>query len=308
MRIYVTPAAARRALKDHIATHIRKTGGDSGQLHKQFYFWRLIARIFTTDPHGWVLKGGQAMLMRYPKARHSLDIDLYRASTADSVEAVSALVAAAKTDLDDYLGFQLRSSEQRSNELARLFFTVSFGGPDVDKFHVDVVVGAPPMGEPSTVKLQAPIAIEWPAQWPIVRLYPLTDHVSDKICAMYERRGDIASTRWRDLVDLLLIAINEDLDGRAIQHALRAQQDRRRAQGIQLDLPTTFHVPDSTTWPDGYQREAANVAALEPWRTIKDATPFANTFLNPLLGAGDPGRWISATRMWLRDSSDTPIG
>ncbi len=302
---YPSPAAARRALKDHIAHHIRNVGGDAGQLHKLFYFRRLIARVFATDPDGWVLKGGQALLVRYSTARHSLDIDLYRANTADPEEAIRALTSAAETDLDDYLRFdlrrRLRPAGAQSN-LIRLAFAVSFGGRDVDSVHVDVVVGAPPHGQTTTTPLEAPIAVDWPRQWPDVRLYPLVDHVSDKICAMYERHGDLdlASTRWRDLVDLLLIALHENLDGRALQQTLRTEQTRRRTRGIQVEFPSTFQVPDPVTWPAGYQQEAANVAELEQLRTLNDATPIANAFLNPVLGPNDPGQWIPAERTWYR--------
>jgi hypothetical protein len=42
--------------------------------------------------------------------------------------------------------------------------------------------------------------------WPDVRLYPLADHVADKVCAMYEWHNGNASGRYRDLADLLLIS------------------------------------------------------------------------------------------------------
>ena len=48
---------------------------------------------------------------------------------------------------------------------------------------------------------------------PEFTLYPLPDQVADKICAMYERHGPTAtpSSRFRDLVDLVLIVSNFEL-------------------------------------------------------------------------------------------------
>ena len=49
-------------------------------LMRIFYFNRLAARVFTLDPDGWLIKGGQALLVRYRgAARLSGDIDLQAA-------------------------------------------------------------------------------------------------------------------------------------------------------------------------------------------------------------------------------------
>ncbi|MEK8144723.1 hypothetical protein NKH18_33140 [Streptomyces sp. M10(2022)] len=42
---------------------------------------------------------------------------------------------------------------------------------------------------PQAVQLRPRPELPWPADWPTVRLYPLVDHIADKICAMYEWHG-----------------------------------------------------------------------------------------------------------------------
>lgn len=100
-------------------------------------------------------------------------------------------------------------------------------------------------------------------------LYPVVDHVADKVCAMYEKHGAdhaTASTRYRDLVDLLLIAQSERLDGRQLHLALRTEVARRVACGTVLEFPATFTIP-GPDWASGYRVAAAKVTGLAHCRT-----------------------------------------
>lgn len=72
-----------------------------------FYFNRLAARVFTKDPDGWLIKGGQALLVRYRgAARLSQDIDLQSTSLDLGPDEVRRLVIeAAALDLGDFLRY-----------------------------------------------------------------------------------------------------------------------------------------------------------------------------------------------------------
>jgi hypothetical protein len=48
-----------------------ETGMSVSDLMRIFYFNRLAARVFTHDPDGWLIKGGQALLVRYRGAARS---------------------------------------------------------------------------------------------------------------------------------------------------------------------------------------------------------------------------------------------
>ena len=72
------------------------------------------------------------------------------------------------------------------------------------------------------------------------RAYPLVDHVADKVIAMFELRGTrrLPSTRYKDLVDLVAIAVGASTEAEAQLTALRAQAERR-----ELDLPARSTSP-----------------------------------------------------------------
>ena len=57
------------------------------------------------------------------------------------------------------------------------------------------------------------------------RRYPLVDHVADKVAAIIERygRGDHPSTRFKDLVDLVAIAIGDSVDAGAQRAAIASE-------------------------------------------------------------------------------------
>jgi hypothetical protein len=67
---YNTPQALRQALAACASKAARGTDASSGELITRFYLDRLLARIFHANPDAWLLKGGQALLVRYPDARH----------------------------------------------------------------------------------------------------------------------------------------------------------------------------------------------------------------------------------------------
>jgi hypothetical protein len=127
----------------------------------------------------------------------------------------------------------------------------------------------------------------------MVRMWPLEDHVADKIAAMYERHGAglRASTRFKDLVDLVVIALNSPLRGSAAHAALHREVRRRRTAGTHLVLPEAFAVPDPA-WTAGYRAAAADARELpDDCRTLADVTPLADAFVSPLLGDQAPGGW-----------------
>jgi hypothetical protein len=300
---YATPQALRSALAAHARRAAGEAGVSSADLILRFYLGRLLARVFRADPDGWLLKGGQALLVRYPDARHSRDIDLCGTSTTSLDAAVAALERAVQLDLDDHLRFILRSRDDRleGHGSTRLKFDVQLGGRVIPNgISVDVVVDRYPLGQPTRKQLESPVPLDWPAGYPVIALYPVIDHVADKVCAMYEKHGTdgIASTRYRDLVDLVLIALREPLDGPQLRLAVHTEVARRTARGTPIQLPATFTIPGSA-WPAGYRAAAATVAGLVDYRTIESAAELAHTLLDPLLAEGAaPAQWDPHHRRW----------
>jgi hypothetical protein len=194
------------------------------------------------------------------------------------------------------------SRETAANRPSRkVRFKVMFGLRQLSMVSVDVVAaGLHPWGELVVEPLAAPFTVE-SGPWPAVRMWPLEDHVADKVAAMYERHGERLgpSSRFKDLVDLVFIAHNSALDGTITQAALRAEVHRRQTAGTHLTLPTEFEVP-SPAWIAGYRAEAAKAHDLSAtYRTLQGATPLAHAFITPLLRERDlKGRWQFDRRQW----------
>ncbi|WP_331727652.1 nucleotidyl transferase AbiEii/AbiGii toxin family protein [Streptomyces canus] len=92
-KTYTSPTAFRAALKQAALNMSKKTGMSVSDLMKIFYFNRLAARVFTKEPDGWLIKGGQALLVRYRgAARLSQDIDLQSVDPERSADEARQLV------------------------------------------------------------------------------------------------------------------------------------------------------------------------------------------------------------------------
>ncbi|MFJ4674044.1 nucleotidyl transferase AbiEii/AbiGii toxin family protein [Kitasatospora purpeofusca] len=301
-KTYATPAAFRTALKQAADKAAKEHGLKNAELMSVFFFGRLAARVFTYDPHGWLIKGGQALLVRYAgSARLSRDLDLQATSADLSVEdALRALVEAAGHQLDDHLRFAARPAKLHADPAkgAEQPFDVYLGSTKVHSVKVDVVVGRTVIGTPEMRTLAPIVGLEWPVEWPPAMLYPVVDHVVDKICAMYEEHPNGPSGRYRDLADLLLMSQQEVLDGRITHDALRREADRRTAKGSKVSLPVTFTLPD-TSWNANYPGAAALVIGLKGCDDIASATPLARAFMDPLLADGPlQATWNPAAAVW----------
>lgn len=294
-----------RSLKDRAANAAKVVGVPAAELVDRYYHRRLLARVFEADPDGWVLKGGQALLVRWPRARYSVDVDLLKTGQDATVDgAVEALVVAASVDLDDHLTF---SHYDTSRETAagrptrKVRFEVRFGLRQLRMVSVDVVASDhPPLGDVVEEQLEAPFTVE-ASPWPTIRIWPLEDHIADKIAAMYERHRTalLPSTRFKDLVDLMVIAHNATPSGELTHTALLAEVRRRQRAGGHVPLPVAFEIPDPS-WTGGYGTQAAKIHDLPPnYRTLAGASPVADAFITPLLqDRSPPGRWTPNQLRW----------
>lgn len=263
------------------------------QLRRQFAYDRLLARLFSEADDRWIIKGGVSMLARLSIARHSADVDLL--ARADSPEnALSALRHAAHRNLGDFFGFRFDAPRAMVQGVQGLRIPVEarLGQRLFERFGVDLVTGAVITGEPDTA---APIiAIDIPGLvQPSYRLYPLADSLADKVMAITELHDGRPSTRFRDLVDIVLIAHDQPVDADALTAALASERLRR-----DLVHPRRLDVPDSPAWRRGYARLASDVPRLAE-RTLDDALDTARTFLDPVLsGRRTRGTWDPTRLTW----------
>jgi len=73
----------------------------------------------------------------------------------------------------------------------------------------------------------------------------------------------VASTRVKDLIDLVLIATTQPIDALALQTAVRSEAARRS-----LTLPPTVTIPNTAIWAIAYRKLAAQSSATTSYPTL----------------------------------------
>ncbi len=288
--------AFRRSLSDRIKSQARTGPRNAPQLHREFLMQRFLTRVFADADGPWILKGGTGLLVRLPGARHSKDIDLLHPdATLD--RAVTELGELASRPGSDPYSFVLGQPEALAGGVAGAQIPVDayLDATKVDSFTIDLSTDLHTIGSLERTRPTPVIDMPGLPALPEFALYPLPDQVADKVCAMYERHGDrqSPSSRFRDLVDLVLITSSFSLDASSTVAALSAEARRRH-----LTLPSAMTVP-GPDWPRGY-RVIANASILDPGlRDLVGALAKAGSCLDPLLGDEiSTGVWEHGRGIW----------
>lgn len=182
-------------------------------------------------------------------------------------------------------------------DAVRISLVALLGATDFARFHVDLVAGLSMTGVPEDAPPLVPVELSGVSRT-TYRVYPIADHIADKICALLERHprpdgGIEQSTRYRDLADLVTFAHNASVDADKLRRALRSEAKRRR-----LTLPDHLEVPSSSGWVAGYARVARGVPGLEE-RDLKSAVASARRFIDPPLAGTAKGSWGPAAMAWI---------
>ncbi|MDN5929988.1 MAG: nucleotidyl transferase AbiEii/AbiGii toxin family protein [Pseudonocardia sp.] len=296
---YATPAALWRAVCDRSKLEA-KAAGIPNKLARQFVYSRFLARVFASERERWMVKGGIAILARVRSARHSQDIDFYLADgTLDT--AVAELQAAAARDLGDHLTFNLSGEPTRQverpgqpgSDLVTVRVDCYAGAKRIENFKVDVVINSV-ITQPADVVVP-PVAITMPGiEPPICRVYPVVDHIADKLCATLELHKGVPSSRVRDLADLVVFARTHIVDAAALREAIHAEQIHRDLAPIDQ-----WSCPD--TWAGGYPALARDIPDCREHATFPAAVALMEQFFNPLLSGelDDAHQWNPERGEWI---------
>ncbi len=297
---YADPAALRQAINARLRVLVREDPQlQLTDLQRQFAYDRFLTRVFLApDRERWVLKGAAALLARlHARARHTLDLDLYREKSGlDDAEA--ALRVAAALEVGDFFRFTLSPGRPvaQTGAVRRVPVVAFLGATEFASFHVDVIVGIAMAGEPDDGR---PLVAVEPLGLKSAhyRIYPLADHVTDKIVAFLERHpgpdgASQGSTRYRDLADLAVIAHREVIATANLRVALMSEVTRRG-----LSLPTTLPTPTTGSWRSGYARVARDVPDLAE-RDLDSALSTVRAFVDPVLQGTARGVWDPKTMTW----------
>jgi hypothetical protein len=297
-----TPHGARarqQSLRAHARNAAVQDPAYSAQERLRFFaFCRFLARIFADQPDDWALKGAGALLARIPIARASNDLDLVGRASLDL--AGERLRQAAAVDLDDGFTFTIAAGSRSitgNNRGLRFTAEARIGPYRLATFRVDVVVDWTNTRPLDTVPPATPIPTV-PIPGPLWRVYPIADHLADKVCATYEYVDPIRSTRFHDLVDIALIACNLSVRGDDLATALESERRRRC-----ITLPHGYMPPDQATWERGFTRLRRAAGPLgAKWPSYPEAVAIAQALLDPVLAnERHDGTWDPAKRQWVDD-------
>lgn len=264
---------------------------ETGTVIRRFVFGRFLARVFHDPSAPWVLKGGTAVLARVHDARTTKDVDLL-AKGFDLDAAVQALREAVAFDLADHFRFVITAvdalhggADQPSVDGCRVRVDAYCGATKKDSFGVDVVTGSLMTGAPETL-VYADLDIRGNAA-PTLRLYPVVDHIADKLCATqarYGADGRRGSSRVRDLVDLVVFARTQTVEASALGHAVRGEWLHRGLPGRPVFAPP----PE---WRALYPPLARKVPAVGDVSSFDAAVDLVSRFLTPVLDGARHGHW-----------------
>jgi hypothetical protein len=291
-RSYGSPSSFRQALTDKLKSLAVTSRWNLQQLQRQMAYDRFLERLYLVD-RSWIVKGATALLARDIGVRATIDIDVYRAASREVAEA--ELRQAVAMDIGDWFRFEIGAPRPAAGTRGvRLPVTAFVGNTTWAAFHVDLVGTDVHMtGKPERVPPLARVSMP-DVQQHGYRVYPLTDHIADKICAIFERHSITRepSTRYKDLVDLVAIVLTSQVEAKPQITALRSEAERRG-----LHLPARLAVPDRALWEPGYAAEARR-SLLTAARTLDDALAVAGSFADPLLNGTARGTWHQHDRRW----------
>ncbi|WP_253259519.1 nucleotidyl transferase AbiEii/AbiGii toxin family protein [Subtercola boreus] len=297
---YGDGSAVRAAIKSAAQIAAREPNPSVDSLIRQATYDRFLCRIFSIETSPFILKGGTGMLARIKDARSTRDIDL-AISQYETNAAIAELVELAGIDLGDHFRFVLTNSteqiggeNQPYTEGVNLTFDVFIGVNRRGSISIDLATGHTPTG---------PIEKRTPSNrlhLPRLRtydymLYPIADQIADKVCATLDTygSGNKSSSREKDLVDLITIALHEDVDAHDLRVALTTEMILRG-----LGSTAEFQIPAS--WGAGYAKLAKPINFLSDYPTVAEALPVAKALIDPVLGGSvETGAWDPKAMKWV---------
>lgn len=244
-----------QALNDRLKAQARRDGVEAGKLRRRVVLECFMARVFSEPASPWLVKGGTALFLRLPDARYSRDLDLTHADADDTAAAVTDLrhrVSAAAHR--DHFTFDIATDKNLGRaQGVKLSVTARLGGAAYETFPIDLTVGLNVAGTPEPRRRALSVDIEDVEELPMVQVYPLSDHIADKVAGMCEMSAGRPSSRYRDLIDLALITASPaQLNHAEIAVALQIQQGRRS----EFTIPDQLEAP-TPQWPAKYAEMAA---------------------------------------------------
>ncbi len=270
------PAAMSRSLRDKIKLVAKGSAKSASQIEREFIIQRFLARIFLDQDASWILKGGTGMLVRLPTARHTRDLDLMlREGNLDS--ALNNLREICGPSNHDPFVFNIVTVGKLEEPFHSVQLKVEalLGVTAFSRFPIDLSMRDDPPGVPEVWQLCPIISAPELGPLPPVKLYSLPDQIADKVAAMWETHGmkDQPSTRYRDLVDLVLIMTNFNVGSVEAWRAISREVKRRG-----VSIPERIESP-GPGWKGNYSSVAKEAGLPINYQELEPALDLLAVFL-----------------------------
>ncbi len=295
-RAYKSPGAFRQAIDARLVAQSIHATHSLDRLRQELVFNRFLVRLSSVFGDAMIVKGGIAMELRLPVARATRDVDIMVSVEGD--EIASRVSKACRLDVGDYMAFTAKPLSNGQPGVVRTLpgkiyrFRVEckvagtrFAWP----FGVDVATGDIVIGVAD--EIVAPDLLDFMGVPPaIVRAYPVTTHIAEKLHA-YTQPRDGRNSRIRDLPDIGLLAGYYPVRSAELTMAITATFHHRATHEPPSSLP---HPPEF--WNHSYPTMAAQDSL--PWPDLQTLMQAVGAFLNPILDGTVASNWDPATWSW----------
>ncbi|MDO4884907.1 MAG: nucleotidyl transferase AbiEii/AbiGii toxin family protein [Rothia sp. (in: high G+C Gram-positive bacteria)] len=251
----------------------------------------VMARAMSDTGETWFLKGGNALIWRDPVARATKDLDLYNRESQSIQEAIKAFIDSVESNPQSIppLDVQMRveilgephQEGEREAQTLRVFIVPPHGEGQV-RVNIDLVVGCCVTGIPEVRdnrSLADALGVDV-NNLPQVNLYPVVDHIADKVSAtMQSYSENRPSSRVKDLVDIIILSKQGTASSISFVDLFRAIESERQQRNIK-PYNHGFIVPDNWT-EQMYHKESKAVKGIP--QKLKDAVLEVQQFLNPVI-------------------------
>ncbi len=244
MKKYTNPEDFRKSLEQKLRNISSNLNQDLERIRRKVAFERFLARLFSSNIHSWLLKGGYAMELRFDIARATKDLDLMISdfkqfiNDKENKNLLIALREDSSIDLDDFFDFIVnepkRELEQPIYGGARFLIESSIGGRTFVKFNLDVGIG-----DISIKPIENRRSIGWLKELgfsPVTyKLINVEQQFAEKIHAYTLPRKN-TNSRVKDVIDILLLIESDLLDKKLLAKSILKVFHRRKTHNIPDNL------------------------------------------------------------------------
>lgn len=206
----------------------------------------------------------------------------------------------AAIDLGDFVTFSFAEmtsikaeDEYRTGMKAR--FHVRLGNKKLQDVSIDLVVDEIPQEEFDTVIPVNRIAVRDIPSY-AYRIYAVESSLADKFCGVMERHGSRASSRQKDLVDVVVYARICTVDGAKLSRRLKLECIARN-----MPQPEHFEIPAEWlgTGGAGFRKLCKQVPLASGVESVASAAALAAALFDPALDGSALGKkWNPISESW----------